>query len=337
MKMSSEGTLIKLREPMLYFDNVNITSVSQIESKSRSLENEIIKLKGKLTALALSTPKDITPEDYNNPIEFVTEQVNDLISEYSDVLYDSYTVNEIERLLDGWRYTYGDEPKDLYENCKTDEEVNKQAFPEDKHVEIKHDLNKFTFAPDDKTVDDTINRAINNINLNWQISAQMSDKVVILWNNHLFADYDGQFVFKNTDCAMKVLDKKLDLHTSEYISGEFIEKHPDFFPSILRKFDDPKYINYYPNNEKYVKENKEKFEKAYNHFIENDYKYDIESLDTLYNLSNSVIKTIIYDKCNIKIVRLYDLAYRYLHSKEEPINIDFNFLKNIKLKVEESK
>ncbi len=334
--MSNDGTLIRLREPKLYFDNVNIESVAQVEALQHSIAQEITKLKGKLLALALATPKDITPNGEDSPVDFVTGRVNELFGDLSDAMFDSFSLDIIERIIDDWKYSYPDS-KNIYENCETDEDTNSKAFPKDKHVEIKHDLNKFTFAPDDKTVDDAINRAIDNINLNWQVSAQMSDKVVILWNNHLFADYDGQFVFKNIDCAMQVLDKKLDLHTSEYISGEFIEKHPDFFPSILKKFDDHKYINYYSNNEKYVKENKEKFEKAYNHFIENDYKYDMESLDTLYNLSNSVIKTIIYDKCNIKIVKLYDLAYRYLHSKEEPLNIDFNFLKNVKLKVEESK
>ena len=55
--MSNDGTLIRLREPKLYFDNVNIESVVQVEDSQHSVSQEITKLKGKLLALALATVK----------------------------------------------------------------------------------------------------------------------------------------------------------------------------------------------------------------------------------------------------------------------------------------
>ena len=39
--MNSDGTLIRLREPKLYFDNVNIESVAQVEYSQHSIEQEI--------------------------------------------------------------------------------------------------------------------------------------------------------------------------------------------------------------------------------------------------------------------------------------------------------
>ena len=323
--MNKEGTLIKVRDPKIYFDNVDINSSNQIESKQKEIEKEIIKLKGKILSLALATPKDITPSD-NDPIDYISDNLNEILDNLCENIYDSYTVNTIEGILDAWRYSYNDE-KDIYENCKTDEEVNKEAFPEDKHVEIKRDLNKFTFAPDDKNIDDAINRSIQNINFNKQLEFKYSDMVCILHGNYLFVDYDGQFIFKNVDSAIKVLDKKLDLHTSEYVSKDFIQNHPDFFPSIIEKMKK----NYYELSEEELNKYISKFEKAYDDFVNDDYKItNMETIDTLYSGILSVLRNEIYEKENIKIIRFYDLISGYRDSEKYKDEIDKIKYKNIR-------
>lgn len=316
--MNNDGTLIKVRDPFIYFDNVNINSSKEVESKERNIEKEISELKGKILSLVLSTPKDITPSDCN-PIDYLTENLNELLEDFSDTIYDRTTLDIIENIIDGWRYSYDDE-KNIYENCKTDEEIDSEAFPEDKHVEIKREINKFFSAPDDKTIDDTIKRSIQNLNFNNQLGFKYTDMVVILHGNYLFVDYDGQFIFKNPDSAIKVLDKKFDLHTFEYISKDFIENHPDFFPSVIEKI--KKNYSQCLNEEelnKYVS----KFENAYNDFINSDYKItNVESIDILYNRINHIIRNEIYTKERIKIIRLYDLIFGYKDSERFKDEID---------------
>lgn len=315
--MGKEGTLIKVRDPKIYFDNIDINSTTQVESKQKEVEKEIIKLKGKILSLALATPKDITPSD-NDPIDYISDNLNETLDNLCENIYDLHTIDTIEGILDKWRYSYQDE-KDIYENCKNNDEVNKEAFPEDKHVEIKIDLNKFTFAPDDKTIDDAINRSIQNINFNHQLESKYTDMVCILHCNHLFVDYDGQFIFKNIDSAIKVLDKKLDLHTSEYISKDFIQNHPDFFPSIIEKMKK----NYYKLSEEEINKYISNFENAYNDFINSNYTVkDYMSMEILYNGIQSVLRNEIYEKENIKIIRLYDLIFGYRDSEKYKDVID---------------
>ena len=315
--MNKEGTLIKLRDQKIYFDNVDINSTSQIDFKQREIEKEISKLKGKILSLTLATPKDITPSD-NDPIDYISDSLNELLDNFSENIYDSCTIDIIERLIDEWRYSYNDE-KDIFENCKDEEEINKNAFPEDKHVEIKRDLNKFTFAPDDKSIDDAINRSIQNINFNKQLEFKYSDMVCILHGNYLYIDYDGQFIFKNIDSAIKVLDKKLDFHTSDYISKDFIETHPDFFQSVLEKMKK----NYYKLSKEELDKYISKFEKAYDDFVNDDYKItNLETINTLYSGILSVLRNEIYDKENIKIIRFYDLIFGYRDSEKYKDIID---------------
>lgn len=309
--MSNDGTLIRLREPKLYFDNVNVESVAQAGALQHSVEQEITKLKGKLLALALATPKDITPNGEDSPIDFVTGRVNELFGDLSDAMFDSFSLDIIGRIIDDWKYSYPDS-KDIYDNCETDEDTNSKAFPKDKHVEIKHDLNKFTFAPDDKTIDNAIKRSVENIHFNSTISWWSAERAVIVWWGHLFVDYDGQFIFKNKDAAQEILDKKMDLHTSEYISKDFITNHPDFFPSVIEKM--KKQYEALKDDEdiyKWGMKTLEDFTKAYNDFKESDFKFDMEITNTLYYGLLGVLRNQIMDECKIKILTISELVAGY--------------------------
>lgn len=348
--MSSDGTLIRLREPKLYFDNVNIESVAQVEYSQHSIEQEITELKGKLLALALATPKDITPNDEDSPVDFVTERVNELFSDLSDAMFDSFSIDIIERIINDWKYSYPDS-KDIYENCKTDEDTNSKVFPKDKHVEIKYNLNKFTFAPDDETIDKAIKRSVENINFNYAISHCSAEMAVIVWYRHLFVDYDGQFIFKNKDAAQEILDKKMDLHTSEYISKDFITTHPDFFPSAIEKMKE-QYEALKDNEDIYKSrmKNLEDFTKAYNDFKESDFKFDMEIINTLYYGLLGVLRNQIMDECKIKIltirelvtgydtsIRFKDLIQKEMQKSLEQVLLESNPLYEVKKGVKEKK
>lgn len=294
--MSNYGTLIRLREPKLYFDNVNIESVTQVEDSQHFVSQEITKLKGKLLALALATPKDITPNDEDSPVDFVTERVNELFGDLSDTMFDSFSLDIIERIIDDWKYSYPDS-KEIYENCETDEDTNSKAFPKDEHEEIKRDLDKFTFAPPDDNVEDALQRSVRNLYLNDKLSDFITNKYIIIMNDKIYSDYDGQFIFKTKEAAEEVLKKKFDFHTYDYISKEFIEAHPEFFKSVIRLME---FLNY---DKEYI----DKFDNALNIFINNDYKFDKDNLETIYESLNKVVYERLYDICGIKILKISEL------------------------------
>jgi hypothetical protein len=294
--MSSNGTEIRLRKPILYFDNVDIESVYEAKSAETSANNELDKLKGDLLSLAMSTPKDITPKG-EKPVEYIKEEVDRLIEDLYDAFNKYFESNLVNQLIDEWKYSYGGDSKELYDNCKTDDEVNKNAFPKDEHEEIKRDLNKFTFAPPDDNIEDAIQRSVRNLYLNNELSNFITDKYIIIMNDKIYSDYDGQFIFKTKEDAEEVLKKKFDFHTYDYISKEFIENHPEFFKSVIRLM---KFLYY---DEEYINN----FTEALNKLLINNYKMDMDLLDTIYQGLNKVIYERLYDICKIRIIKLSDL------------------------------
>ena len=295
--MANDGTLIKVREPMLYFDNVSISSEEDVKILSNKINDDIKTVKGKLLSLAMATPKDISGPDYNNPMEFVEERVEEYFNDLYDLFYDYYTVGKIGDIIDSWKYSWNDNPRDIYENCNTVEELRDNVFPEDKHEKIKHDMTHFSFAPDDDTILDTLARSIRNIKLNGGVSDFISNKYVIIENERIYSEFDGRFLFKSEEDAKKILDDKFDLHILDYISREFINKHPDFYPSIIE--------NMRKNN--VDKKTIDEFSNVVDKFINGDGKYNQEIMDPIYDIMKSFIKDTLYKMCNIKIVRFRDL------------------------------
>lgn len=294
--MSSEGTKINLRHPSIYFDNVNVNNAESAISESNKANENLNSLKADLLSIAMATPKDITPED-ENPIEFIKERVNYLMEDLYNGFNRYFESNLVLQLLDDWKYTYSNDNKDIYNDCDTNEELNKHAFPEDEHVEIKRDLNKFALAPQEDSVGDSLDRCQKNLSLNKDISDFIMDKYVILTHNKLYCEYDGQFLFKSKEAAEQILKKKFDFHSIDYISKEFINDHPDFFESAKRLME---FLNY---DKEYI----DKFDNALNTFINNDYKIYKDNLETIYESLNKVVYERLYDICGIKILKISEL------------------------------
>jgi len=294
--MSSNGTKINLRYPSIYFDNVNVNNAESAISESNKANENLNSLKADLLSIAMATPKDITPED-ENPIEFIKERVNYLMEDLYNGFNRYFESNLVLQLLDDWKYTYSNDNKDIYNDCDTNEELNKHAFPEDEHVEIKRDLNKFALAPQEDSVGDSLDRCQKNLSLNNDISDFIMDKYVILTHNKLYCEYDGQFLFKSKEAAEQIIKKKIDFHGIDYISKEFINEHPNFFESVKRLME---FLNY---DKEYI----DKFDNALNKFINNDYKFDKDGLETIYESLNKVVYERLYDICGIKILKISEL------------------------------
>lgn len=294
----NDGTLIKLRKPVLYFDNITIENSSQCESLIHSIESQLEKLKGEFLALVMSTPKDISPKG-EDPISYIKEKVNDLLDNIYEAYNDYFTATLIRNILYEWEYTYSEDSKDIYNNDKVNENIDKYAFPKDEHIEIKRDLTKFSFAPPDDKITDCIVRGVQNIKLNDEISDFISDKYIIIENRKVYTEYDGQCLFKTYEDAEKILKTKFDIHTIDYISKEFVNNHPKFFDSVISLMKENNF-----DNDFIVK-----FKSAVIEFINTDCNFinNQEVFETIYNGLNKITYDELYKLCDIKIIKLSEL------------------------------
>lgn len=286
--MSSNGTLIKPRYQTLYFDNIDANSKEELQSYKKNTLKNIEEIKSEILALCMSTPKDIfDSEEYSDPFNYIKNKFKELFDELSEQQYDLNTIDFIENILDEWDYSCSSE-KELYK----DNEIN--PFVTDKHVDIEFfKKNSFTFTPNDKSLIDIFTRGKQNIELNRDKINILKNKYIILFDNEIFSDYTGQFLFSSEKNAKDVLFDKLDIHTYEYINKDFIQENKEFFYSFKNVLSDEKYSILIENIDKFVA-GETKFAKE-----------NLSVIDTIYNLLNEGITNMFNN--HIKIIKLDSL------------------------------
>lgn len=286
--MSSNGTLIKPRYQTLYFDNIDANSKEELQSYKKNTLKNIEEIKSEILALCMSTPKDIfDSEEYSDPFNYIKNKFKELSDELSEQQYDLNTIDFIENILDEWDYSCLSE-KELYK----DNEIN--PFVIDKHVDIEFfKKNSFTFTPNDKSLIDIFTRGKQNIELNRDKINVLKNKYIILFDNEIFSDYTGQFLFSSEKNARDVLFDKLDIHTYEYINKDFIQENKEFFYSFKNVLSDEKYSILIENIDKFVA-SETKFAKE-----------NLSVIDTIYNLLNEGITNMFNN--HIKIIKLDSL------------------------------
>lgn len=301
--MSSQGTLIKHRYPIEYYDNVDISSVEQISYKKSDIKSYIDECKSDLLALALATPKDIVNDKNDIVFDVIKQKVNDILDGMSEHYYDYWTVEHIERITDDWHYGWRSDEYELFTDSDSNEEINLNSFPKEQFVDTHINKKTFSFTPQDDDVQNVIDRAIQNIELTDNQSEFYKDKYVIFYHNKntLFVNYDGQFIFKSEEAAKKVLHNRFNINAAAYISGDFITNHSNFFDTLIQQA-----IKY-----KFDEETINKFRSSYNSFIERNYKYAPDNMGIMYDFIESVITKIVCEKLGLKIVKVSDIINLY--------------------------
>lgn len=288
--MGNNGTTIKLRYPILYFDSVDIESKEQLSREIEENQKYLKEIEGELLALAMSTPKDICTknQEENDPFDYVRDKTNETINELYEVKATLDELYTIDSLLDEWEYSYYEKEKELYPNGV------KNAFREDKHVQVNYlQKDSFNLTPNDKSLLDIFNRAKNNVEQNRDNINFVKDKYIILFDGEIFSDYNDQFIFSSEENARKVLLNKFDLRVHDYINKDFIKTNKEFFYSFNNVLSDYEY------NE--LIECLTTFESAQGGY---DMKM-MELINTIYTLLNKGILTML--EKHIKVVKLSDI------------------------------
>lgn len=292
--MSKEGTLIKTRYPFLYFDNVDINSIEEARNLSDTLDKHLDRIKADIQSLAIATPKDITPKG-EVPLNYINEKIDEIFDELYEVARDYYTVDIIKNILEEWSWRCYSEDKELYPNAEEDKELNERAFIEDEHIEVERDMTKFTFAPPDDNISQTITRAIQNVKLNDSLSNEIIDKYIILLGNKPYVDYDGQFLFSSKEKAENVLKKKMDFHSIDYISRDFIELHPDYFTTVIDK----------------LKDNKEQFKETLDNLKLGNILSNLDKFEFINKLFSEAVISEVFEILRVKIITFESLINSY--------------------------
>lgn len=289
--MGNNGTTIKLRYPVLYFDSVDIESKEQLEREIEENQKLLKEIEGELLALAMSTPKDIctkNPEE-NDPFDYVRDKTNETINELYEIKTTLDELYTIESLLDEWEYSYYENEKELYPNGV------ENAFREDKHEEIDYfKKDSFNFTPNDKSLLDIFNRAKSNVEHNRDNINFVKNKYIILFDGEIFSDYNDQFIFSSEENARKVLLEKIDLRVHDYINRDFIKNNKEFFYSFSNVLSDKEYDE--------LIESITSFENAEGGY---DMKM-MELINTIYILLNKGILAML--EKHIKVVKLSDIS-----------------------------
>ena len=187
--------------------------------------------------------------------------------------------------------------------------INKRAFPKDEHVEMKRNLIKFSFAPQEDNVSETIIRGIQNIKLNESLSDNILNKFIILIHDKLYVDYDGQFLFASREKAMNVIKKKIDFHPADYISKEFVDTHPNYFVSLVDRMKeqtlmyDAGKLNNFENDLNIVKEGK--------------MHIHLDKLDFLYHTFEDFVINDIFKMLDIHLIMFHELIQDHLEHRIE--------------------
>ena len=305
--MSNEGTLIKTRYQELYFDDVNIKSFDEAHSNLVELDKKLDNIQKDILALALATPSNITPKG-ESPYDYINEKIEEMFDDLYVVAREYYTTDIITNILNEWSYGYNDD-KELYENTDDESLINKRAFPKDEHVEMKRNLIKFSFAPQEDNVSETIIRGIQNIKLNESLSDNILNKFIILIHDKLYVDYDGQFLFASREKAMNVIKKKIDFHPADYISKEFVDTHPNYFVSLVDRMKeqtlmyDAGKLNNFENDLNIVKEGK--------------MHIHLDKLDFLYHTFEDFVINDIFKMLDIHLIMFHELIQDHLEHRIE--------------------
>lgn len=305
--MSKEGTLIKPRYQQIYFDDVDIHNFNEAHSNLVELDSKLNEIQKDILALALATPSNITPKG-ESPYDYVKEKVEEMFDDLFEIAREYYTTDIITNILNEWSWGCNDD-KELYENTEDESLINKRAFPKDEHIEIKRDLMKFSFAPQEDNVSETIVRGIQNIKLNESLSDNILYNFIILIHDKPYVDYDGQFLFASREKALNVLKKKIDFHPIDYISKEFVEIHPNYFVSLIERMKeqtlmyDAGRLNNFENDLNIVKEGK-----MYTH---------LDKLDFLHHTFEDFVINDIFKMLDIHLITFHELIQDHLEHRIE--------------------
>lgn len=258
----SEDVRVKLRGNTLWLEDVGKQTPNSLESAFNEENEKIDKIREKLAMLIAGNPKDLMTkydeEEYGTVTGFIEEKINEIMSDASEVYAKLERLSILENILDEWTETFSYNDGDKYVlgpvNFKDNEQITIFVYPEKK---LNHDAEnerinvEFYGKPhENNSFEEIFEAGKKNIEMNNKLSEAISCNWVAFFDDKLFVTYDGQFIFKDTDTALKAIKDQMGQTFVNRCSSSYVMNEP---MHANKFFDDVKaYAS--PGQEKFIDE-----------------------------------------------------------------------------------
>lgn len=301
----SEDVRVKLRGNTLYLEEVGKQTPESLESAFNDENEKIDKIREKLAMLIAGNPKDLMTkydeEEYGTVTGFIEEKINEILADASEAYSKIERLSILENILDEWSQTLFFEGDNKYifdpVNFEDNEQITTFVYPTkkiDKNAENERINVEFYGKPHtNNSFKEIFEAGKKNIVMNDKLSDVISCNWVAFFDDKLFVTYDGQFVFQDTDSALKAIKDQMSQTFVNRCSYSYFEKEPE---NAKKFFDDVK--TYSPGQEKFIDKciDKIKNDKAF---------YATTDCAKLFNIMNDAFDQ--YLESHIKYFRLSEL------------------------------
>jgi len=303
----AEDVRVKLRGNTLWLEEVGKQTPESLEFAFNDENEKIDKIREKLAMLIAGNPKDLMTkydeEEYGSVTVFIEQKINEVLEDAQDAYSRLERLSILDNILDEWEetFSYNDDAKYVLGpvNFKDNEQITSFVYPVrklDKDTENERMNVEFYGKPHTyNSFEEIFEAGKKNIEMSNELSEAISCNWVAFFDDKLFVTYDGQFIFKDTNDALKAIKDQMGQTFVNRCSYSYLDKEPE---NAKKFFDDVK--AYSPGQEKFIDECIEK--------IKNDKAfYATTDCAKLFNIMNDAFDN--YLELHIKYFRLTELPY----------------------------
>ena len=292
----SEGTYIKPRYPLIYFDDIHSTSINGVEEEQRECQQNIMEIREKLAMLIAGNPKDMMTDDdvneYGTTTNWIKEQLDEIEESLQDALRKSGRLEVYEQLLYEWEDSVfcDKEYESIYDDVNfypMSPNSKKIVFPEEEFVNNTNDKMMVAIGAKlakETSFDELFANGMANVDLEENNRKIVENLVFAVIDKKLFTTYTGQWLFKDEANAMKAISHKLNISIMPFVNIKYISQHPEFYSDSVFKYLETEDIDFmieyvaHPENlGSIMSEQYNKFfnltQKAYNNFLHSKIKF----------------------------------------------------------------
>ena len=223
-------------------------SIADIDEQIEALKEYRAKCKTQLQMIAISTPKDITPEGEESDVVFyIQRQTDELINDIQQYSQEIAELEEAKYLMEEWESEeYNDTIPAL--NLKDPKDLG-IVLPETiKYKEATfNDANPY-YPKDYKNMNEYINDCLTDIS---NQSGHVFGKYYIVLNGKIIATETNEFLYPTKQDAIKSVAQTIG--GMQFINKDFASNNPEFFDSI-REFVPNEQLDKFDNSVKLIKE-----------------------------------------------------------------------------------
>lgn len=301
----NEDVKVKLRGNTLCLEEVGKQTPESLESAFNDENEKIDKIREKLAMLIAGNPKDLMTkydeEEYGSVTGFIEQKINEVLEDAQDAYSRLERLSILENILDEWSQTFFLGSNDYVfgpVDFKDNEQIKAFVYPEQRFDEAttkqRIDVEFYGKPHTNNSFEEIYDAGKKNIEMNDKLSDAISNNWVVFFDDKLFVTYDGQFIFKDTDTALKIIKDLMNQSFLNRCSYSYVMNEP---AHANKFFDDVKaYVSL--EQEKFIDECIEKIKTNKSFYTTTDYS-------KLFDIMNDAFDK--YLESHIKYFKLSEL------------------------------